>query len=124
MARKKIDCSPFHDHFRSYSCRSRRPVLVCLACPTSDDRRSVRCRSVYAFDRGVLAKSRAHERGSQISGVLRDCASAYASIPGRRVRKPIAAQATGRRIQPEKTHTRERCLITTAVYALFAYFAR
>jgi hypothetical protein len=35
--RGKTDYPPAHDHFRSYSCRSRLPVLICVVCPTSED---------------------------------------------------------------------------------------
>jgi hypothetical protein len=82
-----------------------------------------RCRSIYAFDRGVLAKPRGlgFTRCGRMSGEPGDGASAYASIiPGYRVRKPVA----GHKPQGDAYSQRnaERCLITTRCLRVVCLF--
>ena len=50
-----------------------------------------------------------------------DGASAYTSIPGQRQKTDSCTQATGSRIQPEKTHTRENiCLRVVCLFRTLA----
>ena len=126
MARENIDFSPVHDYFRSYSCQSRRPVLICLACPTSDDRRSyvgLYMRSTEVYTCISQAKDRAHERRSNVESAWGRCERLYAKTKTQSQKADCCTQDTGRRIQPEKTHTRENvCLRVVCLFRTLATF--